>query len=262
MTNAEKQALRQIGHHLNKIHSTGVILKNAKGAGRIFELYLMMRIALGLKQKGWIVKLCSSNGQHLTNAMGLPFVQRGGAPSGIVQASNTGGPSYIEVKRQANSSTYEIWNGIQFQGRSGALHELDLAVVPNTMANALRRGKGISFPFGRPPVSIECKDVGARGNPDEMRALVTRMYDLTVLSGSQKYLQVASSRLASLNLQNTYLSTNQNALCVLARRGGISDIAELMANYYKISTHTNVVASHRARRKLIDEIVNWMDMNL
>jgi hypothetical protein len=49
------------------------------------------------------------------------------------------------------------------------------------------RLSGVS-PVGRPRVAKECKDVGTDGSLDEMRTLVARLYDVTLLHAHHHYL--------------------------------------------------------------------------
>lgn len=262
MTNIEKRRLARISQILKHISTATSVLKQANGAGRVFELYVMMRIALDLKGKGWLVTPLASDGSPISASGRMPFIQRGGAPSGISPALGANGPSSIQIQKNSTSASYEIWNGVQFQGRSGGLHELDLAVVPKQTASNLRHGGGTSYPFGRPPVAIECKDVGAPGSPDEMRTLIARMYDLTILEKTKTYFSAAAPRTASREFHFSYRQTNQNKLCVLARRGGISSGAMSMVGYYQIVPHTKVLISNVDTNSLIKTIVDWIDLNL
>ena len=51
-------------------------------------------------------------------------------------------------------------------------------------------------PFGRPPVAIECKDVGS---VDETRAFIVRLYDMTVLQGHQPHLPFSATNTKDLS---------------------------------------------------------------
>jgi hypothetical protein len=157
-------------------------------------------------------------------------------------------PSTIKISRNGNS--YEILNGVLFRGRSGALHELDISVVPHLLAEALRAAAVEGFPFGRPRIAIECKDVGATGTPDEMRSVVSRMYDITILRGHLNYLGLMATdgyifdsptpTFVQPSAPLTFRESNSQSLCVLARRGGISSGALAMTGLYKIQAHINV----------------------
>ena len=108
------------------------VLNNAAGAGRIFELYIMTGIAREMQDRGFEVWLQRSDGTRIIPGdADRTFIQRGGAPSGFASASQ--GPnnaSVIGMRRSQNLDAWELWNGIQFEGRSGADHEIDIALVP------------------------------------------------------------------------------------------------------------------------------------
>jgi hypothetical protein len=66
------------------------------------------------------------------------FVQRGGAPAAVPPASAGPGNASAIGLRRPNGDTWELWNGVQFRGRSGAHHEVDIALVPAEVGNQLR----------------------------------------------------------------------------------------------------------------------------
>lgn len=272
----EMRALKRIKCDLKNILQVAPVLKHAKGAGRIFELYIMMRVAKALKDDGWTVEPLASNGNMiLTPALlgipqkHLPFIQRGGAPTGIVPTSLSDGPSSIKISR--NGKSYEILNGVQFRGRSGALHELDISIVPHELVNNLRAGTSVGFPFGRAQIAIECKDVGSVGSPDEMRSVVARMYDLTILDAHLSYLNLPNNgfifdspagAFAEPVAPKTYLDSNIQSLSVLARRSGLSSGAIAMTGLYRIQPYINVTHPSTSSDQLVDDVVNWINFNL
>lgn len=91
-----------------------------------------------------------------------------------------------------SGAEWEIWNGVQFEGRSGATHAIDISLVPRQVGMELRQSGGL--PFGRPRVAIDCKDVGQAGSVDEMRAFVARLYDVSLLYGHEPYLPLPGPR--------------------------------------------------------------------
>lgn len=135
---------------LNSILQSFSLLNNATGAGRIFELYIMTGIASEMQNRGFEVWLQRSDGTRiLPGDPNRIFIQRGRAPTGIPAASaGPGNASAIGLRRLPTGDTWELWNGIQFRGRSGADHEIDIALVPAAVGNALRATGG--RPFGRP----------------------------------------------------------------------------------------------------------------
>jgi hypothetical protein len=177
---------------LHGIVGSATILQNAAGAGRVFELFVMTGIGRALQARGYDVWVRRSNGSRvLPTDADRRFIQRGGAPTGIEPAMlGPNNASSIVFRHRHRRSAWELLNGIQFEGRSTADHEIDLAIVPEAVAQALRSTPTGGKPRGRPRVAVECKDVGTNGSVDEMRAFVARLYDLTLLRTHHPYLGV------------------------------------------------------------------------
>ena len=166
---------------LDNIVGAVSVLQKANGAGRVFELYVMLRIGDALRAHGLSVWLQRSDETPiLPSDPDRRFVQRGGAPSGVAPKSQGPHNETAILFCKEGGEIWEIWNGVQFQGRSDGLHELDIAIVPNAVGIALRAGFSGAYPIGKPRVAIECKDVGTAGSIDETRAFVARLYDLSL----------------------------------------------------------------------------------
>ena len=243
-------------------------LRNANGAGRIFELFIMTGVATRLQAQGFDVWLQRSDGSRISPTdSDRRFIQRGGTPTGVLPAAmGSQNASVIGLRRLSNGSEWEIWNGIQFEGRSGATHEIDIAVVPREVGSQLRLTGGL--PFGRPPVAIECKDVGQAGSVDEMRAFVARMYDLTVLQWHQPHLPFPpptqgiypGSNFGNpfYAAQGTYWDANRHAFNVIARRTGFAAGAAAMTNYYAVEPHGFITLASTEAAALMDAISQWI----
>jgi hypothetical protein len=243
-------------------------LRNANGAGRIFELFIMTGVANRLRGRGFEAWLQRSNGTRIgPNDTDRRFIQRGGAPTGIPQAAfGAQNASVIGIRRISNGSEWEIWNGIQFEGRSGAAHEIDISVVPRDVGVGLRQTGGI--PFGRPRVAIECKDVGQAGSLDEMRAFVARLYDLTVLQSHQPHLRFPPPTLgiypgnfggsSFYTARLTYWAENRNSFNAIARRTGFAAGAAAMTNYFAIEPHGFITAGSSGYSDLVDAVAEWI----
>lgn len=271
----ETHAITRIKRCLASILRIAPTLNQAKGAGRVFELYVMMRLAKKLKDEGWTVEPLASDGYPLlvpsippATVHARPFTQRGGKPTGIIPTIHANGASSIKIGRSGKS--YEIVNGVKFQGRSLATHELDIAIIPHQIAVALRAGVLEGFPYGRPQVSIECKDVVGNGTPDEMRSVIARMYDLTILEvhlGPFKLqdgfiFDSPTGACAVPSAPKTYLVSNRASLSVLARRGGISKGASDMTGLFKILPYIDVEHNSSAANVLVDEMADWIGNHL
>jgi hypothetical protein len=255
---------------IDAIAGSPVPLNSALGLGRIFELYVMTGIAERLLHLGWSVGLQRSDGAPL--GVGDSFIQRGGKPSGVAPASHgRNGPSSILLQKPKSTIEWEIWGGVQFRGRSHALHEFDIAVVPRALANSLRAGTNVDFPFGRPVLAIECKDVQSAGSPDEMRTLVARLYDVTIiqshlhLTGATPnaiYAGGVTPHLGYLSAHKSYRDSNLSNKSVLARTGGFSSGTIAMTSYYCISPYDRVTPGTKTAAQLFDDVSDWLDKNL
>lgn len=250
---------------LDAITGSVVSLSHASGAGRIFELFVMSGIGRRLQHRGFTVWLQRSDGRPIRSTdPDRRFFQRGGAPTGVPAASQ--GPNNASTIgfRWGYRPAWEIWNGIQFGGRSGATHEIDVAVVPAAVGDALRTAAG-GAPVGRPRVSIECKDVGASGSLDEMRAFIARLYDVTLLNAHHKHMTFANPRAIHPGSPSepryratvTYWQENRRTKNIIARRTGfVSGIAPL-AEYHRVEPHPDIVVGSSSVDDLFESVADW-----
>lgn len=117
---------------LSSVVGSATVLKNANGAGRPYELFLMTSIADYLRSAGATVWVRRSDGTTIgPGDANRQFVQRGGSPSGLPSSrQGANGMSAFVFQLKNSQREWEIWNGVQFCGRSGAKHEFDIAIVP------------------------------------------------------------------------------------------------------------------------------------
>jgi hypothetical protein len=266
--------LPQIQAVLDLLAGSAAHLTNANGAGRAFELFIITQIALELHSRGYAVYLLRSDGvaQH-PGTIGATFIQRGGAPNGVQPAINGPyGPSSIVVQKQNDFPEWEIWNGIQFIGRSGGAHEFDISIVPKAVGDNLRALPGVGFPLGHGWLELECKDVSAKGGLDEMRAFITRFYDTTHLNWHAAHLGVpgALSRIHSDDyhlpglgtLSHSFRYENMNIYNGIVRRTDFSAGTDEMSDYYFVRRFRNVAVGSVEITALRREICDWMDRTL
>lgn len=256
---------------LDAIVGNVTALTHAKGAGRAYELYIMTGIAEGLAAHG-----CQVHVQRSDETFVAPtdtdrrFIQRGGAPTGVAgKAQGPNNASSFVFQLPGSPRQWEIWNGIQFIGRSVAAHELDIAIVPREVGVALRLLHGGGSPTGRPKVAIECKDVGSPGSQDEMRAFVARLYDLTILNGHTLVahlthpLQAIYPGTPPINdPYTTFWEGNRETFNVVARRTGFVFGALSMTNYYGVQPRGPVVPGSSEDVLLVSDLVAWIMSNL
>jgi hypothetical protein len=253
---------------LNAVLGSAATMRNAGGAGRAFELFVMAGIAHELQLRGYDVWLQRSDGTRIgPSDRDRSFIQRGGAPTGIAGSSQgAGNPSVIGFQWH-HRSAWEIWNGVQFEGRSGALHEIDLAVVPATIGQALRARNAGGVPTGRPRIAIECKDVATPGSVDEMRAFVARLYDVTLLRAHHAYLPFGGTPQsihpgAPPGRRHqpviTYWLENRRTMNIIARRSGFVSGAAAMTGYHSVEPHAGITVGSPNTAALIDDVASWI----
>ena len=257
---------------LDIIVGNAVNLQNANGAGRAYELYMMTAIAERLLATGAQVRIKRSDGSFvLPTDTNRGFVQRGGGPSGIPGASQgPGNMSTISFRLSGSAREWEIWNGVQFNGRSGGQHEFDIAIVSSHTADTLRATPTGGSPFGRPAVAIECKDVASAGSVDEMRALVARLYDVTALIGHGPYLSWASSPMSSIHpgqahlepARTSFRESNMNSYSAIIRKTGFTSGATAVSGYYFIHPFADVFLGSAQETAFLDNLINWIECNL
>jgi hypothetical protein len=246
------------------------LLQAANGLGRIFELYVMLRLDQRLKAHGLDVWLQRSDETHIgPSDPDRRFIQRGGRPSGVAPKSQGPNNETAILFQKAGGEIWEIWNGIQFKGRSDGLHELDIAIVPNSVGIALRAGHNGGIPVGKPRVAIECKDVGTAGSIDETRAFIARLYDLTFLNGHyhpsypKRNIHPGAPPTSAHDPASTFQNENHDrSLNAIARRTGFVGGTTDLAPYYGVDRHGGIIAGSSTADDLIDDVTDWILANL
>ena len=163
---------------------------------------------------------------------------------------------------------WEMLNGVTFEGRSQALHEIDIAIVPGPVVASLRNGGGGS-PTGRPRVSIECKDAGTNGSVDEMRTFVARLYDVTLLGSHHPYLPLPDPARGihpdappdPVNCASrTYRDENRRTLNVLARRTGFVKGAAVLSGYHVVAPYGGIAVGSASADELMDRVAERISL--
>ncbi len=261
----------QIQTALSSILGSVATLRMAGGAGRAFELLIMGGVARALQVRGYDVWLQRSDGTRiLPGDADRRFIQRGGAPTGIPSAAQGPGNAGAIGFRFQQRPACELWNGIQFEGRSGATHEIDLAIVPASVGQALRARPAGGRPLGRPRVAIECKDVATPGSVDEMRAFIARLYDITLLNSHHPHLAISGAAQtihpgASASPMHipasSYWEENRRTLNIVARRSGFVAGAAAMTGYHSVEPHAGIAATSTSAQGLFDAVADWIVAN-
>ncbi|MDI9846719.1 hypothetical protein QM467_01450 [Rhodoblastus sp. 17X3] len=253
---------------LDTVLGSAATLRNAGGAGRAFELFVMTGIARELQVRGYDVWLQRSDGSRIRSSdSDRRFIQRGGAPTGIAGSAQGAGNASVISFQWPGRVAWEIWNGVQFEGRSGARHEIDIAIVPAGVGQALRAMTGGGVATGRPRIAIECKDVKDPGSIDEMRAFVARLYDLTLLQAHHAYLPFGGTAQAihpgapSGSRHRpviTYWIENRRTKNIVARKAGFVPGAAAMTSYHSVEPHAGITVGSPNTTALIGGVASWI----
>ena len=197
------------------------------------------------------------------DVVGWAIAAGGGGASRPASAGRSGASTIVFAR---HGPEWEMLNGVTFEGRSQALHEIDIAIVPGAVAAYLRNRQGGS-PTGRPRVSIECKDVGTNGSVDEMRAFVARLYDITLLHSHHRYLPLPDPPRAIhpdappdtvSRAAPTYWEENRNTLNILARRTGFVKGAVVLSGYHVVAPYDRIVVGSSTAVELMDDVAHWI----
>lgn len=175
-----QSAATELGHILQSFHAAYAQVFMPTNDGKAFEALVMMRLAYNVQclMPTWSVRLSRGDGTPL--AAGTPFNFPAGK-SGI-RPANPHGPGYVDFQHvRYGDRRVEMHGSLQWRGRSMTRHEIDISVVPASIATALR-AQGGGYPHGLPIAAIECKDKDGAGSIDEMREKLARMFDLALVT--------------------------------------------------------------------------------
>lgn len=258
---------------LSAIARAAVSLQHARGPGRAFELLIMAELGRELERVGFRVWLQLSNGQRVgSRSPTKRFVQRAGRPGPLPSASaGPNGPSVLCFQRDGAPTHWEIWNGIEFFGRSRGTHEIDLAIVPAAVASDIRNSPRGGSPLGHGWVSLECKHVAMPGGLDELRSFIARMYDTTLLQSHGRYLGLAPPvpRIASLASVSVgrgrapliYYQENRTVFAAVARTGRFSAGTASMAGLYNVRRYDDLMNGGKLD-SFIADLARWISTRL
>ncbi|HWE99128.1 MAG TPA: hypothetical protein VG248_04975 [Caulobacteraceae bacterium] len=150
--------------------------------GKALELWLQLKLAtVAQTMRHWTVTLRDGSGAPLSSGSWILRANPQGlgplAPSspGWVHLAYT--PPWVPPPGR----DLEIHGGLQWLGRSGASHECDVSILPAIVADQIRSDGG-GCPQGLPVLMLECKDKTSKGNLDEIRQTLARVFDLAIIS--------------------------------------------------------------------------------
>jgi hypothetical protein len=178
LTPAAEQELRDILREYHAAHA-GVVAPT--GEGKALEAWVLLQMAHTVFKSmsaSWSVSLRRGDGSPLPQGASFDLPSQ----HSRIQPSSPTAPCYVLLEHHQNPKLrFELRGSVQWMGRSGARHEIDVSVVPAKIGEAIT-GNGGGYPHGLPIAAIECKDKGGIGPLDETRQKLARMYDLTFVT--------------------------------------------------------------------------------
>ena len=211
------------------------------GAGKALEAWLLMKLGeAATEMPDWSATLRQGDGSPLPS--GAPFLLPDNRSR--IQASNPAAPGFVLLQHgQKANLRFELQGSLQWKGRSGALHECDISLVPAAIAEAIRTNGG-GYPHGLPIAAIECKDKTTFGTLDETRQTLARLFDLALIT---RPLQGWSCRIFESKTStrwghssSKYVSLFAHGTFGIARVGGFQAGAKTLANHYSISPYNAI----------------------
>jgi len=211
------------------------------GTGKALEAWLLMKLAeAATEMPDWSATLCQGDGSPLPS--GAPFLlpdQRSRIP-----ASNPAAPGFVLLEHYRDTNLrFELRGSLQWRGRSGALHECDISLIPAAIAEVIRASGG-GYPHGLPIAAIECKDKTTSGTLDETRQTLARLFDLALVTRPP---QGWSCRIFESNTNtqwgrssSKYVSLFERGTFGIARVGGFQAGSQTLANHYSISPYNAI----------------------
>lgn len=178
LTAAAETELRTILRDFLAAHA-GVVAPT--GEGKALEAWVLMKLAHTVHSSlstSWRVTLRRGDGSLLPPGASFDLPSQ----RSRIQPSAPTAPGYVLLEHQAYPDRrLELRGSLQWLGRSGAKHEIDVSVLPAAIGEAIRNNGG-GYPHGLPVVAVECKDKGGFGPLDETRQTLARMYDLVLVT--------------------------------------------------------------------------------
>jgi hypothetical protein len=157
---------------------------------------------------------------------------------------------------------FEIHANIEYRGRSGETHEIDLGFIQSSVAARLRAVTGGGRPTGRPRVALECKFKPGTGSKDEARQTVARLFDLHFLAGHQypssgsrpSVWPEASIQYGTDRRKIYYQQSFRNCFNAICRLGGVSQNTGAYLNFNGVVPYRDLRPGNPATDVFLDEL--------
>jgi len=161
-----------------------------------------------------------------------------------IQPSGPTAPGYVLLEHQRYPDRrLELRGGVQWMGRSGAKHEIDVSAIPAAIGEAIRNNGG-GYPHGLPIIGIECKDRGGFGPLDETRQTLARMYDLVLVTrhilGWSCHIFETQTNQQWGNWSSRYISFFRKGAFGIVRASQFQSGAATLASHYHIAHYPDI----------------------
>jgi len=250
LTTTAETELRNILRSFRAAHG-GAVAPTSEG--KALEVWVLMKLAHTVHQTlsaNWQVTLRRGDGSL------LPVGSNFDLPSqrSKIQPSSPTAPGYVLLEHRRHADRrLELRGSLQWMGRSGAKHEIDVSVLPAQIGEAIRNNGG-GYPHGLPIAAVECKDKGGFGPLDETRQTLARMYDLVLVtqpisSWSCRVFETATYTYWGRK-SSRYVSFFKKGTFGIVRAGQFQSGASTLASHYSIGHYPGIYDNARVIRRL------------
>ncbi|WP_323659046.1 hypothetical protein [Pectobacterium versatile] len=263
--------LKEINNLFKKYLAPSSQFSPSSKAGTLFEVWICLRIADELNQRGM---------KPLLYQEGNPPQQITANPSNRVQSitfksspGKIGSGNGCFIVFDWGTAQHEIQISIEYEGRSGSLHEIDVSIIPSLIANDIRTNNHTctGYPFGAPKLAIECKDKKNKGSKDEARNFLARLYDIHLLAGHPVTgggMGVISRIYSSRNIgvdygarHYTYKKSFSESYNVMCHSGRVVPEAIRYLYFFQVNTHQQLIPGSNNANNFIKEVVDYISNN-
>lgn len=231
------------------------------GEGKALEAWVLMKLAHTVRRHMspfWRVSLRKGDGTRLSSGSTFSFPSQ----RSRIQPSSATAPGYVLIEHMTHSARrFELRGSLQWKGRSGAKHEIDVSMLPASIGEAIRNTGG-GYPYGLPIVAVECKDKTGYGPLDETRQTLARMYDLVLVT---QPIPGWSCRIFETNTHSQwgrkssrYIAFFQKGTFGIVRAGHFQSGATTLAEHYSIGHYRTVYADPSEIRRLEEAFRNTL----
>ncbi|MFW0930147.1 hypothetical protein [Providencia sp. VP23HZSY-1] len=262
--------LKEINDIFKKYLAPSSQFSASNKAGTLFEVWICLRIAEELEQRGM---------KPLLFQEGNPPQQVKANPNRHVQSitfksspGKIGAGNGCFIVFDWDTIKHEIQISIEYEGRSGSLHEIDVSIIPHEIANDIRKNNHTytGYPFGAPKLAIECKDKRNKGSKDEARNFLARLYDIHLLTGHLVtggigvISRIYSSRNNGIDYgerHKTYKNSFSKSYNVMCHSGSVVQEAINYLDFYQVKIHQQLTPSSYNTSNFIKEVVDYISNN-